>query len=286
MKRLTAFCLLTALAAAPASGQVIGGQKVEAERLPFIAAIAVNQGPPIGRIYFCGGTIVARRWVLTAAHCLVDADGRRRPVELLEVTAGVARLSRAEARNYIAVVESVVHPDYDPLTQANDIALLRLGRAWTGPVVDLASASDEDPVGKVTIAGFGATAEGQARSATETRSGERLGLLSDDLMAAELVVSTRADCASRYKTLPTELGYGELAIGEANICAASPDVRDACQGDSGGPLLVDEDYRLVQVGIVSFGYGCAVPGFDGVYTRVSAFADWIGTVIGPSPPAG
>jgi secreted trypsin-like serine protease len=178
-----------------------------------------------------------------------------------------------------------VHPDYDSRSQANDIALLRLARPWTGPVVDLASGSDEDPVGKVTIAGFGATAEGQARSATETRSGERLGLLSDDLMAAELVVSPRADCASRYKTLPADLGYGELAIGEANICASSPNVRDACQGDSGGPLLVDEEFRLLQVGIVSFGYGCAVPGFDGVYTRVSAYAEWIGTVTTSSTPA-
>ena len=286
MKKRLAFCIAAALAAPAAAFQTVGGEKVEAEQLPFFVAIAVNQGPPIGRTYFCGGTIIARRWVLTAAHCLVDAAGRRRPVELLEVTAGVARLSRADARNHIAIVEAVVHPDYDARSQANDIALLRLGRAWTGPVVDLASGSDEDPVGKVTIAGFGATAEGQARSATESRSGERLGLLSDDLMAAELVVSPRADCASRYKTLPADLGYGELAIGEANICASSPNVRDACQGDSGGPLLVDEEFRLVQVGIVSFGYGCAVPGFDGVYTRVSAFADWIGTVIKAATPPG
>jgi secreted trypsin-like serine protease len=278
MKRLTAFCLLAALAA-PASGQVLGGEKVEAGELPFVAAIAVNQGPPIGRSYFCGGTIVARRWLLTAAHCLVAANGQRRPIEMIEVTAGIERLSRAEGRNHIKVEAAIVHPDYDTRSQANDIALLRLARDWTGPVVRLASGSDSEPEGTVTVAGFGATAEGQSLGVGESRSGERLGLLSDDLMAAELRVSPLAACAAAYQALPADTGFRELAIGTSNICASSPRVRDACQGDSGGPLLVRGDNALIQVGIVSFGYGCAVPGLDGVYTRVSAFADWIGKQI-------
>ena len=274
MKKWIAFCLALAFAA-PASGQVLGGEKVEAGELPFVAAIAVNQGPPIGRSYFCGGTIVAERWLLTAAHCLVDAQGRRRPLETLEVTAGIERLSLAEGRNHIAVENAIVHPDYDPRSQANDIALLRLGRAWTGPVVALAPESADDPVGLVTVAGFGATVEGQSQAIGETRGGDRLGLLSDDLMAAELTVSPLAACAAAYMALPAETGFAGLSVGEANICASSPDTRDACQGDSGGPLLVRDGHLLVQVGIVSFGYGCAEPGFAGVYTRVSAFADWI-----------
>lgn len=285
MKKLFAFCLLMALAA-PASGQVMGGEKVEAGELPFVAAIAVNQGPPIGRSYFCGGTIIEARWLLTAAHCLVTANGQHRPIETIEVTAGVGRLSLAEGRNHIKVEAAIIHPDYDPRSQANDIALLRLGRAWTGPVVELAARSHAEPAGTVLVAGFGATAEGQSQAVGEARSGERIGMLSDDLMAAELRVSPLAACAAAYKALPADTGFRELAIGKSNICASSPSIRDACQGDSGGPLLIRGDYySLVQVGIVSFGYGCAVPGFDGVYTRVSAFTEWIGRVIGaPAPP--
>lgn len=277
LKRIL-FCLVLALAA-PASGQVLGGTKVRPGELPFVVALAMNSGPPVGRSYFCGGTIVAVRWVLTAAHCLVHA-GQRRPIEMVEVTAGVERLSEAEAGNHYRVEEAIVHPAYDPRSQANDIALLRLARDWAGPVADLPPASDGERAGTVTVAGFGATAEGQAQSAGETRSGERIGLMSNDLMAAELSVSPLARCAESYRALPAESGFGELAIGETNICASSPSIRDACQGDSGGPLLVREGASLVQIGIVSFGYGCAVPGYDGVYTRVSAYADWIATQIG------
>jgi secreted trypsin-like serine protease len=109
-------------------------------------------------------------------------------------------------------------------------------------------------------------------------------LLSDDLMAAELRVSPVDACAAAYKALPADTGFRDLAIGKSNICASSPRVRDACQGDSGGPLLMRDAASLVQVGIVSFGYGCAVPGFAGVYTKVTAFSDWISGQI--AEPAG
>lgn len=285
MRKHIGFFLILCLAA-PASGQVLGGERVEPGELPFVAAIAVNQGPPIGRSYFCSGTIVAPRWLLTAAHCLVDSQGRRRPIETLEVTAGIERLSLAEARNYIAVEEAIVHPDYDPRSQANDIALLRLGRAWTGPVAALAPETAGAPVGRVTVAGFGATAEGQSQAIGETRGGERLGLLSDDLMAAELTVSPLPVCAAAYKALPADAGFIGLSVGKSNICAASPKARDACQGDSGGPLLVRDGHLLIQIGIVSFGYGCAQPGFAGVYTRVSAFTAWIEAQIAEPGEAG
>ena len=68
-------------------------------------------------------------------------------------------------------------------------------------------------------------------------------------------------------------GWGG-AINRKHICTLSPD-RDACQGDSGGPLVTTEKGRLVQVGIVSFGMGCADARFPGVFTNVGQFLEWI-----------
>jgi secreted trypsin-like serine protease len=283
VRGLLAFSLVAALAASGAGSQVLGGKKASPGELPYVAAIAINSGPPIGRSYFCGGTIVAARWVLTAAHCMVAANGQHRPIDMLEVTAGVLRLSRAEHQNHYKVAEAIVHPGYDRRSQANDIALLRLDRDWTGPTALLPSASDHDFAGTVTVAGFGATAEDQALSVGRTRKGERVGVMSDNLMAAELFISPLTECSAHYKKLAGEPAFDGLAVGDANICASSANVRDACQGDSGGPLLSKEGAYMVQVGIVSFGYGCAVPGYEGVYTRVSAFTGWIAKQIGERP---
>jgi len=63
-------------------------------------------------------------------------------------------------------------------------------------------------------------------------------------------------------------------INEAMLCAAAPG-KDSCQGDSGGPLILLENRRQTLVGVVSWGVGCALPEFPGVYARVTVAMDWI-----------
>lgn len=75
--------------------------------------------------------------------------------------------------------------------------------------------------------------------------------------------------------------FGKAAtIDEKIICAGSLNGdKDACGGDSGGPLMheinEDNNYRVYQIGIVSYGFRCAEPGYPGVYTRITAYIDWI-----------
>ena len=112
-----------------------------------------------------------------------------------------------------------------------------------------------DSVGAhLTVAGWGTTTEG--------------GQPSDVPLRVRVPIVTNAQCNDAY-------GTGSIAAGM--VCAGFPDgQRDSCQGDSGGPLFgVDSNGQYVLVGVVSWGFGCARPGYPGVYTRVSAYKIWI-----------
>ncbi|KAK7909542.1 hypothetical protein WMY93_014226 [Mugilogobius chulae] len=79
----------------------------------------------------------------------------------------------------------------------------------------------------------------------------------------------------------------ELFIPDKTICAGIKEGgKDSCQGDSGGPQVVRLNSVFVQVGVVSFGEGCARPKLPGVYTRVSDYEDWISSVVGSSKQPG
>jgi len=88
------------------------------------------------------------------------------------------------------------------------------------------------------------------------------------LQVGKVQMINRDDCNQAYN------GGSNEQIGTSSICAASPGV-DSCQGDSGGPLVLDD----VQVGIVSWGYGCADEKYPGVYADVGYFQDWITETI-------
>ena len=239
-----------------AQARIVGGRGAEITDWSWQVALVKGTASK-GRAFNCGGSIISPRWILTAAHCLFDKKGTLSTE--LEVVHGRNRPLSYEG---IRADRLIPHPGYDPGTTdlENDIALIRLVENIPNTLpIQLSSGRLDDifarPETCATVVGWGRTAEDPQSSVGTLRQ-------------AYLPILKNSDCAVAYP--------GEVT--DSHICAGYPQGGvDSCQGDSGGPLMVrhGESSRYVQVGVVSWGKGCARPGFPGIYTRVSSYIDWI-----------
>eukprot|EP00066_Takifugu_rubripes_P029434 XP_011618700.1 PREDICTED: mast cell tryptase-like [Takifugu rubripes] len=91
------------------------------------------------------------------------------------------------------------------------------------------------------------------------------------LQEVTVPVVSNADCSSAYSLT-------------SNMLCAGREGKDSCQGDSGGPLMTKSGSRWAQGGVVSFGRGCGLDGFPGVYSRVSEYESWINSRISSNQP--
>ncbi|USP77425.1 hypothetical protein yc1106_04699 [Curvularia clavata] len=224
---------------------IVGGTSAAAGEFPFIASMQVG-----GR-HICGGTIINRNTIVTAAHCSVSSVIGS--VSNLRVRLG--SLSTTSGGTTSAISAVYVHPSYNPDSQDFDIAIWKLSTPISaGGNIAYASlaASGSDPASgsTVTVAGWGATREG--------------GSASSSLLKVSVPVVARSTCQSQYssETISTNM-----------VCAGQTSGgKDSCQGDSGGPLV---DASKTLVGVVSWGYGCARPNLPGVYSRVGSLRSFI-----------
>jgi secreted trypsin-like serine protease len=233
--------------------QVVGGTRAAQGEFPFMVRLSMG----------CGGALYTPSIVLTAAHC-VSGTGNNTSIG---VTAGAVDLQDA---NRITRTSTYVYqaPGYDN-PSGDDWALIKLNSPITNQAVLPIATTTAFDSGTFTVAGWGAATEGGGQQRY--------------LLKATVPFVTDAQCQQAYSDL----------VPNEEICAGnwSSGGVDTCQGDSGGPMFRrDDNNAWIQVGIVSWGIGCARPQNPGVYTQVSTFAADIAAAAanlgGTTPPPG
>ncbi|XP_012162058.1 uncharacterized protein LOC101458538 isoform X2 [Ceratitis capitata] len=244
------------------SGRIVGGVEAPNGQWPWMAAIFLH-GPKRTE-FWCGGSLIGTKYILTAAHC--TRDSRQKPFAARQFTVRLGDIdlstdAEPSAPVTFAVKEVRAHERFSRIGFYNDIAILVLDKPvrkskYVIPVclprAGRAPPKERLPGRRATVVGWGTTYYGGKESTTQRQ--------------AELPIWRNEDCDRSYFQ----------PINENFVCAGYSDGGvDACQGDSGGPLMMRFDSRWVQLGVVSFGNKCGEPGYPGVYTRVSQYLDWI-----------
>ncbi|KAL3922296.1 MAG: hypothetical protein SGILL_002280 [Bacillariaceae sp.] len=237
------------------STRIIGGSESDPGQFPYY--VALNG---------CGASLIAPTVVLSAAHCAPQGD---------EYENQVVRVGAYYRNNLVdmndqpaLVVEQYNHPNYNDNTVENDFTLMRLrDPVYVSKMLEISDDSSDVFDGtELTVLGLGVTAE-----ASNFLGGLFGGNseLPSKLMDVEIEAYSDTRC---------ERAYGNGVETESMFCAGVPfGGKDSCSGDSGGPLVkVDSNGVHKQVGVVSWGAGCADAGFPGVYSRIPNYGyDWI-----------
>ncbi|KAL6265047.1 hypothetical protein P5V15_005138 [Pogonomyrmex californicus] len=233
-------CLTVAVHGFP-NTHIVGGKDAPVGKYPYQVSLRRYDN------HFCGGSILNKHTILTAAHCIVAYTSNPSALKGVTVHTGTNLLSKSGT--VYTVKQAIAHKGFNSFALNNDVGLLILSTPieYTKYVQPIEIATDDvaPPGSKCTLTGWGRTSFG--------------GQVPNNLQEIELNVYDQGKCSLRH-----------WQVQSSHICTLTKAGEGACHGDSGGPLVANG----VQIGIVSFGIPCA-RGAPDVFTRVASFTDWI-----------
>ncbi|XP_029161396.1 trypsin-1-like [Nylanderia fulva] len=240
---LIIFCLTLIVSASCLESRIIGGTSTTIDKYPYQVSLHYNNK------LVCGGSIISKEWILTAAHCVYGLK-----VSLFKIR--VASSYHDNGGILITDISSIIwHESFDEDNYDYDVALIKLLKPLSldrnTKIITLATPSIVIKTGNnAVVSGWGKTsANGESSKVLQT---------------LKIPIFDQEACRKVYArwriVTPNMLCAGFTTGG-----------KDTCQGDSGGPLV----YNSVQIGIVSWGAQCASAGYPGVYTRISTIRSWI-----------
>jgi len=237
--------------------RIVGGGPTDPHEYPYQVALTYYD------YFFCGGSLITRQHVLTAAHC-TEYMLQLNDTENFKVIIAEHDLTNENDCAYAVGVEEIIaHPAYNNTSFDGDFSILVLEHRlnctpFVSPVC-LPNPRDEPEI----YENVRAVAIGWGTVNVST------GEMPEKLQHVGVETLKNEDC-----------GFYEYNMITENMICAGSEGKDSCYGDSGGPLLVEKDGRYVIAGVTSWGYDCGAQGYPGVYARVTAQLGWIHETIG------
>ncbi|XP_039428810.1 collagenase-like [Culex pipiens pallens] len=238
------------------SPRIIGGSDAAPGQFPYQAMLIIQMGKERS---LCGGSLLCDEWVLTAGHCVEDAQSilvTLGAVEFREPAGGDGRVVQNST-------EFIRHEDYDPGTASNDVALVKLPQKveFNDRIQPVALPTGHDDYNRRM-----AIASGWGK--TKDRGG-----IADRLQYVSLKVISNNECSLLYPG----------TVQPTTLCTHNEERKSTCNGDSGGPLVLEDDHTLI--GATSFGHiiGCEKR-LPVAFARITEYVDWIRNKTGMPEP--